>query len=61
MSNRHDLTRSIERARKALAYSIAQKADAKGARQERRAARMERVERKRYLEACRWSPDMGEA
>lgn len=52
--SRHDrFATSTERARKALAYSVARAADAKGAKQERRAARLERVARKGYLASLR--------
>lgn len=63
MSNRHDLTRRIEAARKQLAYSIAAEADAKGARAERRLARMGRIQRRQRLESLRWGDlhDLGEA
>lgn len=49
-----------ERARKALAYSIAVAADAKGAKQQRRAERRERIARKGYLASLRLA-DMMEA
>jgi hypothetical protein len=56
MSNRLDhLTRQVERSRKALAYSIAQREDAKGAKAQRRADRMARVARRQRLEALRWA------
>lgn len=53
MSRSDRLTTSTERARKALAYSIARAADAKGAKQERRAMRQERIARKGYVQALR--------
>lgn len=56
MSNRlHDLNRRIERARKEVAYSIAHREDAKGAKAERRAARMERVAFSQRRNALRWA------
>jgi hypothetical protein len=53
MSPRIDLSRQAAKARKALAYSIAQAADVKGAKADRRAARIERVGRRQYVEAMR--------
>lgn len=60
MSNRLDLTRQAAQARKRLAYSIAMKADAKGAKAERRAQRMERIARKARLSALHYA-DLWEA
>jgi hypothetical protein len=53
MSKHYDPARTVERARKALAYSIARASDARGERAARKAARLERVERRRFKEALR--------
>lgn len=53
MSPRDHMTATTARARKQLAYSIARAADAKGAKQERHAARQARIARKAYLGAMR--------
>lgn len=53
MSHRDHIEPATSRARKALAYSVAKAADAKGAKQERRAQRMARVARKQYVQALR--------